>query len=148
MTDVNRSPKDRPLRNDDELRELIELLLQRANQRQLWLMFIDDRGCLGEPIMPMADYPDDPEQLTHVDDLGTVSHAQVLMHRAGLFCEVTENVALILVWERPGSRSVRTEDRLWARAMHRQAAALGAPLRAQFLLHDHGVRQLRPDDYL
>lgn len=148
MTDANHSPKDRPLRNDEELRELIEILLQRANQRQLWVMFIDDRGCLGEPIMPMADYPHHPDELTQVDDLGTVSHAHVLMHRAAVFCEVTGNVSLVLVWERGGSRSVRAEDRLWAGAMHRQAGTLGAPLRAQFVLHDHGVRQLRPDDYL
>ena len=148
MTDAYASPKDRPLRGDNDLRDVIELLLQRANQRQMWLLFIDDRGCLGEPVMPMADYPDDPDELTHVDDLGMVSHAHVLMHRAALFCEVTGNAALIVVWERPGSRSLRPEDRLWARAMHRQAATLGAPLRAQFVLHDHGVRQLHPDDYL
>ena len=32
--------------------------------------------------------------------------------------------------------------------MAQAARELGAPLRAQFLLHDGGIRQLYPDDYI
>ncbi|MBS1675602.1 MAG: hypothetical protein JSS74_16745 [Actinobacteria bacterium] len=143
--------RDHVLANDDDLRDAIELLLQRANQRQMWLLFIDGRGRLGEPIMPMADYPRDPLETVTVEDLGEVGHAQLLMHRMGLLRELTDNAAIVLVWERRGDDVVGGEDddiRIWARAMRRQAAALGLSLRGQFLLHDHGVRQLHADDWL
>lgn len=148
MTDTNLPLKDRPLRSDDDLRDLLELLIQRANQRQMWLLFIDERGCLGDPIMPMADYPDDPAELTRADDLGELTHARLLMHRAGMLCEITGNVQIALAWERIGANRVDVDDQAWARAMHEAAADLGIPLRAQFLVHSRGVRQLRLDDYL
>lgn len=148
MTDTNLPLKDRPLRSDEDLRVLLELITQRANRRQMWLLFIDDRGCLGDPIMPMADYPDDPAELTRADDLGELTHARLLMHRAGMLCEITGNVQVVLAWERVASSRIDADDRLWARAMHEAAADLGIPLRAQFLVHSGGVRQLQLDDFL
>ncbi|UJP10027.1 hypothetical protein L2X99_16990 [Microbacterium sp. KUDC0406] len=148
MTNSEESVRDRVLHTDDQLSDLISLLLQRANQRQLWLLFIDDRGCLGDPVMPMADYPEDPLETVRVADLGEVAHSHLLMHRIGAMLEVTGNTQVVLVWEHPGRESVRKIDRAWARAMAEQAADLGIPLRAQFTLYGRGVRQLHPDDYL
>ncbi|MBS1699145.1 MAG: hypothetical protein JST25_12170 [Actinobacteria bacterium] len=143
--------RDHVLADDDDLRDALEMLLRRANQRQLWLLFIDGRGRLGEPLMPMADYPSDPLEIVSVEDLGDLGHAQLLAHRIGMLRELTGNDAVVLVWERVGGDAVAGEEdgiRLWARAMKRQAAALGIPLRGQFLLHDRGVRQLHADDWL
>jgi len=142
--------RDRALDDDDDLRDAVELLLQRANQRQLWLLFIDGHGRLGEPLMPMADYPSDPLEVVPIEDLGDVSQAQVLAHRIGMLRELTGNAAVVLVWERIGDATVGGEEddvRLWARAMRRQASVLGIPLRAQFLLHPRGARQLHADDW-
>ena len=141
-------PRSRVLHTDDQLRDMIELLLQKANQRQLWMLFIDPRGCLGEPIMPMAGYPEDPLATVRVEDLGEVAESHVLMHRIGAILEMTGNAAVVLAWERPGTSEVREVERAWVRAMAEQAADLGVPLRAQFLLHGDGVRQIHPDDYL
>lgn len=146
MTDATTPLKDRPLETGEDLRSLIELLLDRANRRQMWLMFIDDRGCLGDPLMPMDDYPDDPTVMTRTDDLGEVDHATLLMHRIGMLREMTGNAAVVLVWERLGSSVVGVEDREWSRAMLDAAAALDVPLRAQFVLHNRGVRALHLDD--
>ncbi|WP_251447409.1 MULTISPECIES: hypothetical protein [unclassified Microbacterium] len=142
--------RDLALDDDDDLRDAVELLLHRANQRQLWLLFIDGRGRLGEPLMPMADYPSDPLEVVPIDDLGDVAQAQALAHRIGMLREITGNAAVVLVWERVGDARVGGEEddvRLWARAMRRQASSLGVPLRAQFLLHAYGVRQLHADDW-
>lgn len=145
---TEQSLRDRVLHTDDQLRDLIELLLQRANQRQLWLLFIDERGCLGDPLMPMSGYPEDPLETVRVEDLGEVAQSHLLMQRIGSLREMTGNAQVVLVWEHPGRKSVHKSDRAWARAMAEQAADLGIPLRAQFTLYGRGVRQLHQDDYL
>ncbi len=142
------SLRDRILHTDDQLRDLIELLLREPNQRQFWLLFIDERGCLGDPLMPMAGYPHDPLETVHVDDLGEVTQAHLLMHRIGELRAMTGNAQVVLVWEQPGVDAVRDAERAWARAMAEQATELDIPLRAQFTLYERGVRQLHPDDYL
>ncbi|MDQ4215283.1 hypothetical protein [Microbacterium capsulatum] len=140
--------RDHVLAGDDDLRDAIELLLQRANQRQLWLLFIDGRGCLGEPLMPMADYPEDPHEEVAVDDLGEVSHGGLIAHRIGMLRELTGNASVVLVWEQVVGETLDDDTRSWAREMQRQMSLLGIPLRAQYLLHAQGVRPLRPDDGL
>ena len=45
---------------DDELREGLRMLLQRANLRQMWLIFLDDGQRIGDPLMPMDDTPTTP----------------------------------------------------------------------------------------
>lgn len=142
------SLREHMLESDDDLRDALELLLQQASQRQLWLLFIDGRGRIGEPLMPMADYPEDPIEAVTTEDLGEVTHAHLLSQRIGMLRELTGNAAVVLVWERVGGEVVEDDVRVWARAMKRQAALLGIPLRAQFLLHAHGVRQLHADDVL
>src|SRR5690606_40911527 len=59
----------------------LEVLLERANIRQMWLVFIDQSGCLGGPLMPMNDYPVDPAEFVEADDLGVVTHAPLLIDR-------------------------------------------------------------------
>jgi len=142
------SLRDRILHTDDQLRDMIELLLREPNQRQFWLLFIDERGCLGDPLMPMAGYPHDPLETVRVDDLGEVSQSHLLMHRIGELRAMTGNAQVVLVWEQPGVDAVRDAERAWTRAMAEQAADLDVPLRAQFTLYERGVRQLHPDDYL
>lgn len=148
MTDTRNTLKDRVLDRDDDLRDILQLLLQSASRRQMWMMFMDERGCLGEPLIPIDDYPDDPNHVVEVDDLGAVTEARVFMHRAGTLCEMTGNASVVLGWERIGGSAVSQEDRSWARAMAAAAGALGIPLRAQFIVHARGVRQLHPDEYL
>ncbi|QTV80524.1 hypothetical protein [Microbacterium sp. NIBRBAC000506063] len=136
------------LTTDDELRELLDLLLLRANRRQMWLLFIDELGRLGDPLMPMDDYPEDPRAMTTTGDLGDVSQSHLLMHRMGLIREAIGHESVVLVWERIGGSAITDADRCWGRAMAEEARLLEIPLRAQFVLHSQGIRQLHPDDYL
>lgn len=148
MTETTDSLRDLVLDDDDKLRDVLQVLLQRAIRRQMWLMFMDERGCLGGPLMPMDDYPDDPNEVVDIDDLGSVTEAHVLMHRAGMLRDLTGNVSVLFAWERVGNEEITGDDRAWARAMADAARALDIPLRAQFVVHSDGVRQLHPDDYL
>ncbi|HWV49340.1 MAG TPA: hypothetical protein VN035_07780 [Microbacterium sp.] len=148
MTDANSTLKDLILDRDDDLRDLLHVLLRQANLRQMWLLFIDEHGRLGDPLMPMNDYPDDPHEEVEVDDLGAVDQAHLLMHRSGLLREATGNASLVLVWERVGPSTLDDDDRAWASAMADAAVSLGVPLRAQFLLHNRGIRQIHADDWM
>lgn len=143
-----RRVRDRVLSTDDDLRDMLQFILEGAERRQLWVLFIDDERRLARPILPMDDYPPDPLETVRVEDLGEVAHSHLMMHRIGVLREVTDNAAVVLVWERRGSDWLGAEERAWARAMAEQARDLDIPLRAQFVLHDGGVRQIHPDDYL
>jgi hypothetical protein len=140
--------RERVLDGDDDLTSLLNFLLLRANRRQMWLLFLDNRRRLGDPIMPMDDYPENPDDIVSTDDLGELPHAGLLMHRAEMIRGVSNNAAIVLVWERLGPRSIDVSTATWARSMAQAARELGAPLRAQFLLHNSGIRQLYPDDYV
>lgn len=142
------SLRERVLAGDDDLAAFLKFLLLGANRRQMWLLFLDDRRRLGDPMMPMDDYPESPDGIVSTEDLGELPHASLLMHRAEMIRGVSNNSAIVLVWERPGPRSIDKETAAWARSMARAARELGAPLRAQFLLYDDGIRQLYPDDYV
>lgn len=148
MTNTSTPLRDRVLDRDDDLRDVLQLLLRGANRRQMWIHFMDERGCLGSPIIPIDDYPDDPDQLVDIADLGRVSEAHVIMSRADAIREATANASIVLVWERVGDATASPADRGWARSMEAAAEELGVPLRAQFIAHDNGVRQLHPDDFL
>ncbi|MGF6822115.1 hypothetical protein M2317_001019 [Microbacterium sp. ZKA21] len=148
MTDTSTTLKDLILDRDDDLRDLLHVLLRRANLRQMWLLFIDEHGRLGDPLMPMDDYPEDPHEDVEVDDLGRVDQAHLLMHRSGMLLEATGNASVVLVWERVGPSTLDDDDRAWAGAMADAAVSLGVPLRAQFLLHNRGIRQLHADDWI
>ncbi|WP_460519815.1 hypothetical protein [Humibacter antri] len=149
MSSRNPSPlHERMLDRDDDLGSFLEFLLLRANRRQMWLLFLDDRRRLGDPIMPMDDYPENPDGLVSTDDLGELPHARLLMHRAEMCRELTNNAAIVLVWERLGPCPIDENTRAWASAMAEAARDIGVPLRAQFLLHDGGIRQVHPDDYV
>ena len=141
-------PKERVLHADADLIDLLTMLLRNASRRQMWLLFIDEKGRLGDPLIPMDDYPEGPDELTTVDDLGEVTNAHLYMHRMRLFLEAIGHCAIVLVWERVGGRQPTAADRQWAAAMAHQARVFGVPVRAQFVLHDKGLRQLYADDYV
>ncbi|WP_449281878.1 hypothetical protein [Leucobacter sp.] len=146
---------DRILATDADLQDQLGLVLERATHRQLWLMLVDHERRLAEPIMPMDDHPESPHEPCETSDLGVVPFARVLVHRARIVCGLVDAREFVLVWERCGTDRFTDDDREWARAVAGEAGGVGAlsddgilaPLRAQFVLHDTGIRQLTPDDY-
>ena len=138
---------DRRLTTDADLEEFLGLLLRGAIRRQLWLIMLGPDDRVTGPLMPMDDYPQDPGEPCDTEDLGRAPSARVLADRAAFVCRMVGGRAIVLVWERPGPDKFTPADLAWAGAMARECAAAGARLRAQFVLHDGGVRPLTADDY-
>lgn len=62
--------------------------------------------------------------------------------------DAVDATKVVLVWERLGAREFGREELCWAGSMADACRVAGVRLRAQFVLHDGGVRQLAPDDYV
>lgn len=149
MTDIDpRLDRARALARDDELEEVLELLLGSSIRRQLWLIFLDDEHRITGPLMPSEDVPRCPDGPVQTDDLGEMTWARLLGHRLSGIAEMIDAAQVVLVWERPGPNAFQVQDLAWARAMSHACAESGMALRAQFLLHDTGIRMLTLDDHL
>jgi hypothetical protein len=92
--------------------------------------------------MPSDDLPGEPGERVRAEGLGDASYAQVLAARLPSIMELIGAEQPVIVWEHPGD-GAHTDDALaWPRAVAAACLDQGVPLRAQFLLHDHGIRQL------
>lgn len=144
----SRIDPDRVLATDADLFELLEVLLQRANERHLWLVLLDAGHRVTGPLMPLADLPSLPDTPERAHDVGVASAGELLAARLAMVVHAVEAHELALVWERRGSAEFRDDERAWAGALAEHCAALGVRLRAQFVLHDAGLRVLAPADQL
>lgn len=137
-----------PLTTDEQLQEALAFLLRNAAMRRMWMLVLGADGRLLDPLLPMTGLPESPDETADTDDLGVVPSARLLAERAGMVCEALEGEALVLVWERPGPEAFGSSDRAWAAAMAGQVREHGPRLRAQFVLHDSGIRRITADDWL
>lgn len=136
---------DRVLEADTDLEEFLDVLLQDALRRQIWLLFLDADHRLIGPIMPMDDHPMRPDEVCATDDLGDVPFSRVLLARAGMIAEALDAASCVVVHERAGAAKPSAEVDEWALALRREATEAGLPLRTQFLLHDAGVAMIPAD---
>jgi hypothetical protein len=113
--------------SDADLLETVSSLVGPAAHVQLWLLPLDADGVPLRLVIPIEDVPLDPEVMPR---LGT---------RVGEMAAVGGWASLVLVWERPGAAwlSPREEE-----VVEGFRAAVGLPLRAEFLSHDTGVRRI------
>lgn len=132
-----------PLTTDRAVQQRIADLLQGAIRRQWWTLYLDARDVQLPVIMPMAGYPDRPDE--PCGDEGTA--AQLLANRLSEIVEQVGAAKVIFVWERPGGAESTRADREWARGLSEACRAAGLSVRAQLILHDGGVRWFAPDDY-
>lgn len=139
---------DAPLTDDILLADRIGLLLEHAIRRQFWMLFLTDQDVLAPAVMPCTDLPEDPTQITVTADLGAVGNAELLATRVAQIMEAYDLAQAVFVWERRGGPRVGDEERRWAQELASACARVGARVRAQFILHDRGLRVLAPDDYL
>jgi len=142
-----RTYDDTPLMIDDALlRAWLEDMLEPARVYRFWLFFLDDDNRVLRTMMPIDDYPSDPGGPCITEDLGIRTNADVFANRFAAFMEALGAAQIVLVWERRGRSRVTTRDRRWPTALGRALRAEGVLVRAQFLLHSYGIRQLAPDD--
>ncbi|WP_029144506.1 hypothetical protein [Microbacterium luticocti] len=141
-TTTNAADREAPLTDDILLTERVTFLLERANIRQFWMMFLDERDVQAPVVMPCADLPADPDQAE-----GGANAARLLAQNIAALMAEFGFAQAVFAWERPGGPRVGDEERAWARALGAACATEGVRVRAQFLVHDRGVRVLAPDDY-
>ena len=142
-----RLPPSRALVCDGDLTEVLTLLLRKASLRQLWLVMLDADSRVAGPLMALANYPRDPLAPAGAPDMPRASHATVLAARMADIVEIVGASRVVLVWERPGDRPIGTEEHAWARELRNECRDRDISVRAQFVLHDGGLRQLTPDDF-
>lgn len=137
---------EQSLDTDAALHRALQHLLSGADQRQVWAFFLDEHQRITDPIMPIEELPEDPHEICD-SDLGPLPFARLLSRRLAWVSEEISAPHLALVWERRGSEVFTKADLEWARLFSAAWPRPGVRLRAQFLLHDSGLRQLTPDDY-
>lgn len=148
MTDIDpRLDLDRVLARDEDLEEVLTLLLRNAIHRQMWLFFLDDQDRATGVIAPCDDYPLDPHGRVPTSDHGGMTFAAALCRTLRALVDDGAAGRVVLIWERRGSEVFTPDELGWAGAMAEACRDAHVPLRAQFLLHDAGVRMLTPDDY-
>ncbi|WP_173924546.1 hypothetical protein [Agromyces sp. Marseille-P2726] len=132
-----------PLVSDHALHERVSELLQGAIRRQWWTLYLDEHDVQLPLIMPVAGYPERPDEPSGEE--GTA--AQVLASRLSEIVEYVGAAKVVFVWERPGDAVSTTADRAWARALGEACRAESVAVRAQFIVHDDGARWFALDDY-
>ena len=138
MTPIDRQQADlEPLTTDALIQARVDSLIGRAQNRQIWLLFLDHNHVQSPLVLPVSDVPVAPSP----DDLDN-------------WCELirgtTEAVDardVIIVLERYGPERLTDADRGWASLLSDACRVAGVTLRALALSHRHGVRLLDADDY-
>ncbi|RZS65645.1 hypothetical protein EV187_1344 [Agromyces ramosus] len=131
-----------PISTDDDIRQRVADLLQRAIRRQWWTLYLDENDVQRPVLMPMARYPEHPHE--PCGDDGTA--AEVMANQLENIVTGIGAAKVIFVWERPGTDELTEADRMWAGALGAACRSAAIAVRAQLLLHDRGVRWIALDD--
>lgn len=147
-TSIPQYDPEKSFATDAELHAEFEALLERASRRQVWMILLDAEQRIVGPLLPYDDYAEDPDEPVDTDDMGSVPISEAMLARVGSLGEMFGCTHLVLIWERDGSDRFTRQDLRWARAMANGSAGDRLRMRAQFVLHDTGMRQITPDDYM
>jgi hypothetical protein len=138
MTHIDRRQADlEPLTTDALIEQRVESLIGKAQNRQIWLLFLDQNQVQSPLVLPVSDVPVAPAP----DDLDN-------------WCELIRGTTqavdagdVIVVIERYAPDRLTDADRGWARMLSDGCRVAGVTLRAVVLSHRHGVRLLAAEDY-
>ncbi|MFD1720622.1 hypothetical protein [Amnibacterium endophyticum] len=121
--------RDTPWDTDRAVLDAAGTLLESALRRQTWLFPLDDEhralAAVAIDEMPVDPDPEDVARLSRM---------------LGQLVDETGATAVVVAWERPGGAELRMQEADWVAAL----ASTDAPVRAQLLVHDEGVRLLDP----
>jgi hypothetical protein len=126
-----------PLTSDSEIETRVSGLIGRANQRQIWLLFLDSDDVQLPLLIPIDGMPVRPDD----------SIAGFAATVASSMSEI-EASSVIVVLERYADATITESDRLWARAISAAFSDRSLRLRALLISHRRGVRWFAADDYL
>jgi hypothetical protein len=126
-----------PLTTDALIERRVESLIGRAQNRQIWLLFLDHDAVQSPLVLPVSEIPVAPPD----DDLD--NWTEVLRGTtAAVDCS-----AVVVVIERYAAERLTDADRAWARILRDGCRVAGVTLRAVVLSHRNGVRLLSDEDY-
>ena len=125
-----------PLTTDDLIEARVADLIGRANQRQLWFLFLDEAQVQLPLMIPIDGLPSRPD--------GTIAN---LVHLVAEAMAVEDAASVIAVIERYADASLTATDREWAKSLHEAFDQQQVPLRGILLSHRRGVRWIAQDDY-
>jgi len=138
MTPIDRLQADlEPLTTDALIEQRVGSLVGRAQNRQIWLLFVGQNHVQSPLVLPISDVPVAPSS-------GDLDNWCELVRGT---TEAVDAVEVIVVVERYGPERLTDADRAWARMLSDGCRVAGVALRAVLLSHRHGVRLLAPDDY-
>jgi hypothetical protein len=126
-----------PLRTDTMIEQRVCDLIGRANQRQLWLLFLDEDEVQLPLLIPIDGLPLRPTGEDTDSVVANVGHVMEVIGAAGL----------IVVWERYGPAHLSSNDTEWVRSFAKACGAIRLPLRAMLLSYRRGVRWIGVEDY-
>ena len=126
-----------PLPTDRELIPHLQVMLEMALRRQVWIMVLDEHSCPLPILMPL-----DVEAEPYSDDVS--AFADTLRCLTMDFTDST----LVLTLERPGPAAIMGCDKRWLRSIRESCVESGASFRGPYLLLGDTVRQVAPDDYV
>jgi hypothetical protein len=126
-----------PLTTDSEIEARVADLIGRANQRQVWLLFLDADDVQMQLLLPIDGMPLRPDD--------SIAGFATLV--ASAMCEI-EASSVIVVIERYADAAITESDRLWARAISAAFSERSLRLRALLISHRRGVRWFAADDFL
>lgn len=120
-----------PLSTDADLVAMATDLVGEAIRRQTWIFVLDDEQRLSPVVVPMDGIPTDADP----------QHIETLAARLTDLVRMVDGAAsIVLVWERTGSGDVLMQEADWFAGL----AATDAPIRAQLLASDDGIRLIDP----
>jgi hypothetical protein len=119
-----------PLDTDADITLRVRQLIGRANQRQIWLLFLDHQHVQLPLVIPIDGLPLSPSD---------ADVAIVLEHVGEVMAEIGAE-AIVTVIERYASPRLTSRDLEWATAIRVGCVNAGISLRAQLLSHRTGVR--------
>jgi hypothetical protein len=129
--------RERPLTNPIEIENRVTDLLVHANQRQLWLMFLDDEQVQLPLLIPVDSLPG---ELTEDD-------ARAFALAIGDTASRLDAASVLIVLEELHDGELTDRDRTWARLLHAACDRDGTVVRGILLCHKRGVRWMPQDDY-
>jgi hypothetical protein len=135
---IDRQEADlQPLTTDSQIERRVESLIGRAQNRQIWLLFLDSNLVQSPLVLPVSDIPVAPPG----DDLDNWSE---LLRGTTQAVDCSD---VIVVIERYAAERLTDADRAWARTLRDGCRVAGVTLRAVVLSHRNGVRLLADEDY-
>lgn len=126
-----------PLPTDRELIPHLQVMIEQALRRQVWIMFLDEQSRPLPIVIPI-----DVEAEAHEGDAGGLI--------ASLSCLLmdVDKATLVITLERPGPMEVMDRDRRWLRSLREACIASGSAFRGPYLMLGNRIMQVPPDDYV